>query len=596
MKYLNLIKKIRNYSLAFVAAAAVMFVMPASVFADDTDIDDVIGSDSVNTIEADDNNIINSTYSDFENAGNEVGSGAELTFPVDTGCSDSLTSDAVFCYGVCCAECNETCDGTCCDLCSINNSSDIILPGNSEGETGDEFTDNGGENGDGSVSDNESGDFGDVIIDVPVNKEPEIPEKPEEDKPITDPADGSENSDENIIPSFPNEPDFPDDSYIGTIVPVNPEDSYQPEIGNEPSNGDIIGDSNENEEEIIYDDNLTDTKEDEIIFDDDVITDDKEPDDFNGEASDNTADLENPDNTDGEVSDNITDTEETDKSENENPDNTTDGEDADNSDSEASDDATSGENPDDVDNNASDIITDAEEPDNSDNENSDNIADGENVDNSDGEASDDAADDENSDDTDNENSDENDDQIINVVLPVSLSVAINPYNLNTIDDNDFHYLISSPEYSIKNYSNCDVSIVATVSASTTGGIVLSPYDLNGSEAEFTAFVYIEATNESNTYSDNYSNGANQLAFSNGAVSKEILTLADGSDGETTGYFKIKGQAVLPDDAYYSSDAMINMVITFDIAPVNNSDVSDSTVEGTENEDTESVENIPELAA
>lgn len=571
MKFLNLRRKLKNSALAVLFAVAVMFVMPATAFADDTDTTDngIVNFEFENGIENNDN--IDSTIGfgvDYDEQPSE--DFTDFSEAAEPEVTDSLIpSDN--CYGICCDACDENCDGTCCDMCTIVNAADDInVPDNSEYGYGfgDESTAGSDVPADiGSETDNGlEGGFGNPYGEI-----------------TNDPTDGFTNSNENIIPVFPNEPIFPDD-YNNVIIPENPEDVYQPEVGNEPADNDLMGDTyedfdNENEE-ILFDDDLTD-EEEEIIFGDDDLTDDEKtetPDDSNSENSDNASDEENSDNTDEENSDNTIDEESNDNSDSENSDNTAD--DTDNSDIDDSDNIT----------------------DENDTINSDDAADEKDLDNSDEENSDNAADEENPDDSDSEALEEDDNPIINVVLPASISVVINPYNLKVVDESDFHYSISSPEYSIKNYSNCDVSVIATVSASTEGGIVLSPYNLSGNETEFTAFAYIEATNESNVYSDNYNNGANQIAFSNEVVSKEILMLADGSNGETVGYFRIKGQAVLPDGAQYSDQAMLNMVITFDIDPVSKPVVSDDAVEeepenveNTENsenvENTESSENV-----
>lgn len=555
MKFLNLRRKLRNSAFAVLFAVAVMFVMPATAFADDTD---VTNNGIVNNVEFE-----NGIENNNNNIDSTIGYGSELPavtegFTDYTGNTEPEITDPLFphdnCYGICCDICDEYCDGTCCDLCTIINDAhdhDITVPDNFEYDFGNEFAGTDAPFDVDNETDNSSEEEGNLG-----NPNDEI---------IVDPTDEFINSNENIIPVVPNEPVFPDD-YYNVIIPENPEDVYQPEVGNEPTDGDWHGDTDkdlDNEEEIIYD-------EEEIIYDDDDLTDDENSetsDASDSKNSDNESNEENFDNSDEENADNITDVE------NENNDN---------SDSENSDNAEDKENSDNSDSENSDNITDENDPDYS-----DNAADEEDNDNSDEENSDNTTDEENPDDSDSEALEEDDNPIINVVLPASISVAVNPYNLNVVDESGFHYSILSPEYSIKNYSNCDVSIIATVSASTDGGIVLSPYDLTGNETEFTAFAYIEATNESGVYSNNYSNSANQLAFLNEAVSKEILTLADGSNGETIGYFRIKGQAVLPDGAEYSDQAMLNMLITFDIAPVSKSVVSDDAVE----EETENVENI-----
>ena len=600
MKFLNLRKKLRNSTLAVLFAVAVMFVMPATAFADDTD---VIDNDIVTNVEVE-NGI--DEIENNDNIDSTIDFGAELPavtedFADYTENTELEITDTFIpssnCYGICCAACNENCNGTCCDMCTIingNGADDINVPDNPEYGFGDELTGSDVSSDVGNENDNtEDGSLGNPNNEIFVG-----------------PTDEFAGSNENVMPVIPNELIFSDDYYNNVIIPENPEDVYQPEIGNEFTGADLSGDNDENldnENEIIYDDDLT--GEEEIIFGDDDLTDDENSeisDDSDGENSENAQGEEDSDNSDEENADSSANDENNDDSDIENSDNTAN---EDNSDNENSDNITDAENPDNSDIENSDNITDENDPDDS-----DNAADEENTDNT--------TDEENPDDSDSEALEEDDNPIINVVLPVSISVVINPYNLNVVDESGFHYSISSPEYSIKNYSNCDVSIVATISASTDGGVVLSPYDLTGNETEFTAFAYIEATNESNVYSDNYYNSANQIAFSNEAVTKEILTLADGSNGETVGYFTIKGQAVIPDGAQYSDQAMLNMVITFDIDPISKPVVSDDVaveetedienaentesvennentgnVEGSENiENAESIENVQELAA
>lgn len=539
MKLMNLRKKFRNSTLAVLFAIAVMLVMPATAFADDTDIIDnetTVNAEAENSIENDNDG--------------EAASDAELPdVTEDIADFTAEVSDPHNCYGVCCDKCDENCDGTCCDMCTINrtNSDDVNFPDNSENEVGDEFTSGAG------VADDLGGGNNNGLGEENNWSNPY-------DGTNTDPAfTNPDQNNETVIPAIPNEPIFPDDynndDYNSNVtVSEDPGYVYQPEFGNEFTDGDLAGNTDEdreNGEEIIFDD-LT-GEEEEIIYDDDDLTDDEKSE--ASEDSDKTSGEEDPDNSDEENSDNATDEEN-----NDDPDNSDDN----STDEEASD----SDNPDDV--------TEEDDPVNSDSAAAGDLDD-----------PDDITDEEDSDDS------EEDDLIINVVLPVSISVATNPYNLKVDNDSNFHYEISSPEYSITNYSNCDVSIVATVSVSSEGGIVISSYDLSGNETEFTAFAYIEAANESGEYSDNYSNDANQLAFSSESVSKEILMLADGSNGETIGYFRIKGQAVLPEGVQYSDQAMLNMAITFDINPVGKSVASDDAVEE-ETEEDENTENSEDV--
>ena len=561
MKFFNLRKKLRNSTLAVLFALAVMFVMPATAFADDTDIIDndmAVSAEAENGIDENNDNIDSTVGSNTEDE--DSVDYTENTEPEDP----FIPSDN--CYGICCDICDENCDGTCCDLCTI-----INVPDNSDNGFGGEF----------------------AGTDLPDNNDNETNNTSKEEENLSDLDDEiivdhtdeftNSNDNENVMPVDPNRSIFPDDYYNNVIIP---EDNYQPEVDNESTDDDLIVDIDEDNdddyEEIIYDDDFTD--EEEIISDDEDLTDDENSE--TSDDSDNKSDVESSDNSDEENADNTDNTtddknENNDNSDIEDSDNAGDEDDHDNSDNENSD-ITDEENPDNSDIEDSDNITDKD--------NSDNAADEEDNDNSDEENSDNTTDEENPDDSDSEALEEDDNPIIRVVLPASVSVVINPYDLKVVDESGFHYSISSPEYSIKNYSNCDVAIVATVSASTDGGIVLSSYDLSGNETEFTAFAYLEATNESNVYSENYNNSANQIAFSYEAVSKDILTLTDGSNGETTGYFKIAGRAVLPDGAQYSAQAMLNMVITFDINPVSKSVASDEAVE----EETENVENVENI--
>ena len=577
MKFFNLRKKLRNSTLAVLFALAVMFVMPATAFADDTDI---IDNDTAVNVEVE--NGIDENSDNIDSTDSTLGFDTEL--PAVTEDEDSvdytentepenpfIPSDN--CYGICCAACDENCNGTCCDMCTIIN---VNVPDNSEYDFGDEF----------------------AGTDLPDNVDNETDDTSKEEENLSDPDDEiivdhtdeftNSNDNENIMPVDPNKPIFPDDYYNNIVIPENPEDNYQPEVDNSSTDDDLIGDTDEdnddeNEEEIIYDDDFTD--EEEIISDDEDLEDDENSE--TSDDSDSEPDEEDSDNPGEEDEDNSTDDENNDDSDIEDSDNAGDEDDSDNSDNENSDNITDEENPDDSDSENSDNITDEND--------SDDAADEENNDSSDEENSDNTADEENPDDSDSEALEEDDNPIISVVLPVSISVVINPYNLKVVDESGFHYSISSPEYSIKNYSNCAVSIVATTSASADGGMVISPYDLTGNETEFTAFAYIEATNESNVYSDTYNNSDNQLVFSCEAVSKEILTLADGSNGETTGYFKIVGRAVLPEGVQYSSQAMLNMVITFDIEPIGKSVNSDDAAEETEDlENTENSENVEDI--
>ena len=173
-----------------------------------------------------------------------------------------------------------------------------------------------------------------------------------------------------------------------------------------------------------------------------------------------------------------------------------------------------------------------------------------------------------SNDIDDEDTLSNENPIITVTLPVSIFVMVNPYNLKVSNEyGEFYDSIVSPEYSIVNYSDCGISVVATTTASATGGVVLSPYALNGDEAGLSAFIYVEATNESGVYSDFYSNNENQLSFYYDESSKAIISLGDASSGESIGYFKIRGQAVASHDAYWSDDYSINLSLTFNIEPI-----------------------------
>lgn len=571
MKFLNLERKLKNSVLAVLFAVAVMFVMPATAFADDIDdVDNNIDNDILTNVEAVETEIDIENNENNNNMDSEADANAEPsavteavtenenfvdntenTEPEITD-TDALVSNDN-CYGICCDACDENCNGTCCDMCTINHNhaddvdvDDVNVPDNSEYEFRDDFTADtdvsanvGSETDDGSKEDSLGNSYGEIT---------------------TDSTDEFTDFNENITPAIPNEPIFPYDYYDNGMVTENPEPEYA------STDGDTDKNSTYEEEEIIFDD-------DDLTYDESF----EMPDDSNSE---------NLSDTSGEGEEN------TDNSDEENFDSTTDEENNDNSDS-VTDESDAADADDDSEN--SEDVTDEEI---SDSEISDDMTDEDDTADSDStadeDASDDIADEEASDEDDSESeASEDDNPVINVVLPASISVVVNPYNLKTSSGNEFCYSILSPEYAVKNYSNCDVSIVATVTASTTGGIILSPNSLSGNETDFMAFVYLEATNKSNVYSDDFYDGSNQLAFSNGTMTKEILTLADGSNGETIGYFRIKGDAVLPVGKQCSDQAMINMIITFDIKPIDKVVASDDEVNETEDigntEDSENTE-------
>lgn len=161
-------------------------------------------------------------------------------------------------------------------------------------------------------------------------------------------------------------------------------------------------------------------------------------------------------------------------------------------------------------------------------------------------------------------SDDIEDLIINVTLPSSVNVVINPYRLNV---NNSYDSVVSPVYTVTNESECAVEIVATVYAAPTGNTVISPAPLTGAETDKAVFLYLESAYGGTTFAESYSAAENQLAIGTSSASKKIMTLESGWVISQEGQFRITGDTASQPASPWTADDGVELIMSFKVEPI-----------------------------
>lgn len=186
---------------------------------------------------------------------------------------------------------------------------------------------------------------------------------------------------------------------------------------------------------------------------------------------------------------------------------------------------------------------------------------------------------------------------LKVTVPTTAAVLVNPYKIavtvagGTIDDT-----IISPEYSVKNESNCAVAVTVTASAkvkdTTNKEVSIATKPLTGTETKKTAFMYVESTETQGTYcadgfiakavatkgltgdaldAANTTNAymAKQMALTTKDTSKVLMTLKAGDTTATENWFKIQGEAASNTATPWAAKDAIDVGLTLKISPAAN---------------------------
>ena len=158
---------------------------------------------------------------------------------------------------------------------------------------------------------------------------------------------------------------------------------------------------------------------------------------------------------------------------------------------------------------------------------------------------------------------------IKVTLPTTADITINPYKMEVeVDSETYSDSIISPEYTIKNESDCGVKITATASAAAAGEAVIATAALKGTETTKSIFLYIDAAYEGTAYGEAYNSKAvNQLAITTKEASKTIMELAAGADAATEGTYMIKGDAASAPATPWTATDTATVTLSFKIDPV-----------------------------
>lgn len=161
---------------------------------------------------------------------------------------------------------------------------------------------------------------------------------------------------------------------------------------------------------------------------------------------------------------------------------------------------------------------------------------------------------------------------INVTLPTTADITINPYKMEVeVDGEKYSSSIISPEYTITNESDCAISISATgaVVVPDTSNAVLATSALKGTESTNSVFLYLETTATTGTYADKFdSKSPNMMALTTKSTTKEaIVTMAAGDSAATNAYYMIKGDAASTPDTPWAATDTVNVTLSFKIDPV-----------------------------
>lgn len=186
---------------------------------------------------------------------------------------------------------------------------------------------------------------------------------------------------------------------------------------------------------------------------------------------------------------------------------------------------------------------------------------------------------------------------LKVTVPTTADVVVNPYRLNVTTPITSSDTIISPEYEIKNESDCGVTISATVKATPGGAAAIATKPLKGTETTKSVFMYLETTATAGTYyTVNDADGnavptyvekavtakrgetltaeqeaanaafAAQLALSTKDTTKDIATLAAGNTTAQSIFFKLQGNAVTAPKTPWLAADKVDVALTLKITP------------------------------
>lgn len=187
---------------------------------------------------------------------------------------------------------------------------------------------------------------------------------------------------------------------------------------------------------------------------------------------------------------------------------------------------------------------------------------------------------------------------LKVTVPTSATVIVNPYKIavtlggDTLDDT-----IISPEYEIKNESDCGVTVTVTAGAkvkdATNKDVTISAKPLKGTETKKTTFMYVEATTTQGSYrEEGYMEKAEkadknadaetiaavaaknaymdrQMVLATKEASKDLIKLDANGGDNTSAWFKIQGSAASNTATPWNVKDVIDVTLSLKIAPAAN---------------------------
>lgn len=180
---------------------------------------------------------------------------------------------------------------------------------------------------------------------------------------------------------------------------------------------------------------------------------------------------------------------------------------------------------------------------------------------------------------------------LKVTVPTTADVVLNPYKIAVTTPIAGNDTIMSPEYEIRNESDCAVAVSATVKATPAGSATMATAALKGTETTKSVFMYLEATKTSGTY---YEGGyvakkvtaktgstltpeqeaANaacdaQMIITTKDTTKTLTTLEAGNSTAQSIFFKVQGDAVTAPKTPWVAADKVDLAMTLKITPAAN---------------------------
>lgn len=176
---------------------------------------------------------------------------------------------------------------------------------------------------------------------------------------------------------------------------------------------------------------------------------------------------------------------------------------------------------------------------------------------------------------------------LKVTVPTTADIVLNPYKINVTTPITGNDTIMSPEYEIKNESQCGVTVAATVKATPAGAAAIATAPLKGTETTKSVFMYLETTATSDTYYGEYvakevkpAKGASltpeqeaanaackaQMAITAKDTTKDIATLSAGDTTAQSIFFKVQGDAVTAPKTPWVAADKVDLALTLKITP------------------------------